>query len=84
MRITVLYQTKPKNLRGEVAKVAQFLDKKLTDQQLDQLTEHLRFDNFSKNEAVNNEFAKDLGIMSPNGHFIRKGETKKNQSLPQL
>ena len=53
--------------------MAKFLGKSLSDDQLTRLTEHLRFDNFSKNAAVNNEFAKDLGIMKQDGHFIRKG-----------
>ena len=37
------------------------------------ITEHLRFDNFEKNESVNNEIGKKLGMMYPDGKFIRKG-----------
>jgi len=54
--------------------VADFLDKKLTDDQLTTLTEHLRFDNFKKNESVNNEVGKKMGWMNPDGKFIRKGK----------
>ena len=60
-------------MRGEIAKVAAFLDKSLTEEELDKLTEHLKFDNFEKNESVNNESGKKFGLMNPDGKFIRKG-----------
>lgn len=63
-----------KDLRGEIVKVAAFLNQTPTDEQLDKITEHLRFDNFQKNESVNNEFGKKLGWMKPDGKFIRKGK----------
>jgi hypothetical protein len=40
---------------------------------LSKLTEHLRFDNFAKNETVNCEIGKEIGLMNNSGHFIRKG-----------
>ena len=61
------------NLRGEIAKVAKFLGKQLSEDQLNKLTEHLRFDNFKNNEAVNNEAAKEMGLFNKEGSFIRKG-----------
>ena len=60
-------------MKGETAKVAAFLGKSMSEDELDRLREHLRFDNFAKNDAVNNEFAKELGVIKPQGHFIRKG-----------
>ena len=60
------------DLRGEIEKIVKFLGKELTNEQLTKLTEHLRFDNFSKNEAVNLEIGKELGFMNQNGNFIRK------------
>jgi malate/lactate dehydrogenase len=53
--------------------VAAFLNQTPTDEQLDKITEHLRFDNFEKNESVNNEIGKKLGWMNEDGKFIRKG-----------
>lgn len=50
-----------------------FLGKSLTEEQLTRLTDHLRIDQFAKNEAVNYEVCKELGIMNNSGHFIRKG-----------
>ena len=49
------------------------MGKELTDEQLTKLTDHLRIDNFEKNESVNNESAKKMGMMSQEGKFIRKG-----------
>ena len=61
------------DLRGAIKKVASFLNKIPTDEQLDKITEHLKFDNFEKNESVNNESGKKMGYMNPDGKFIRKG-----------
>jgi hypothetical protein len=60
-------------LRGEIEKVAKFLNKKLTEDQINLLREHLRFDNFQKNESVNNEAAKKVGEFHNDGRFIRNG-----------
>lgn len=50
-----------------------FLGKSLSEEQLQRLTEHLKIDQFAKNEAVNYEVCKELGFMNNSGHFIRKG-----------
>jgi estrone sulfotransferase len=63
-------------LRGEIEKICKFLGKTLTSEELTKLTEHLRFDNFAKNETVNLDFGKELGFMKNNGNFIRKGMTQ--------
>ena len=60
-------------MRGEIKKVADFLQKPLTEEQLDGLTEHLRIDNFAKNEAVNKKSMKNSSPFFGGGDFIRKG-----------
>jgi len=69
------------DLRGSIAKVAAFLQKSPTDEQLTRLTEHLRFDNFKKNDAVNNEMPKQLGFMNKDGNFCRKGPLRSSYRL---
>ena len=66
--------------------MGQFLDKTLTEEQLDQLTDHLRIDNFSKNEAVNKAELRAKGVFNEGGNFIRKGKTGdwKNHFSPEL
>ena len=54
-------------------KIATFLGKSLTDEQLTKLTEHLGFNKMKNNAAVNNEIGKEFGILKQKGHFIRKG-----------
>ncbi|XP_046656673.1 sulfotransferase 1E1-like [Daphnia pulicaria] len=91
----VFYEDLKRNLRGEIVKISQFLGKKLSDDQLTKLTEHLRFDNFAKNKMVNYEkqevagletIGKEIGLMNISGHFIRKGKTGdwKNHFSPEL
>lgn len=82
----VFYEDLKQDLPGQIRKIAQFLGKPLADEQIAKLSEHLRFDNFAKNESVNMEFAKEIGSMNNTGHFIRKGKTGdwKNHFSPDL
>ena len=49
------------------------MDRSLSDEELDNLVEHLCFTNFAKNPMVNEEISKQFGIFKEDGHFIRKG-----------
>ena len=70
----VFYEELKRDLRGQIERVAKFLGKEVSAENVEKLAEHLRFDNFKKNGTVNNEIGKELGFMKPNGDFIRKGE----------
>lgn len=61
------------DLRGEIEKIARFLGKHPSEQQLNRMVEHLRIDKFAKNKAVNFEHYRWLNFMNPEGKFIRKG-----------
>ena len=61
-------------MRGEIEKVATFLNKSPTEEQLDKVTDLLKFDNFEKNESVNlNEALMKRGVLNSDGKFMRKG-----------
>jgi len=60
-------------LRGEIQKVAAFLGRTLSEEELAKLKEHLSFSNFALNPMVNNEIPKQFGLLNEDGHFIRKG-----------
>ena len=45
---------------------------------MDKLENHLHISSFEKNEAVNNERLKMVGIANEGGKFIRKGNPKGN------
>jgi len=82
----VFYEDLKKDLRAEIIKVATFLGKSLTEENISKLITHLGFDSFAKNNAVNNEFCKEFGILKQEGHFIRKGITGdwKNHFSPEM
>ncbi len=70
----IFYEDLKRDLGREVRKIATFLGKEVSGDQLMRLKEHLKFENIQKNNAVNNEerFQK-LGFANDEGKFIRKG-----------
>ncbi|KPJ20348.1 Sulfotransferase family cytosolic 1B member 1 [Papilio machaon] len=66
-----------KNLSATVKRIADFLDKEYTAEQLDDLCTHIKFDNFKNNPSVKMNIVnlRELGIMAPKGEFIRKGKS---------
>jgi len=68
----LFYEDMKSNLQGEIDKVCKFLGKTLSEEQRNRLLSHLKFDNFSKNSAVNNEY---LSPDKKKGSFVRKGKT---------
>ena len=70
----VFYEDLKRDLGREIRKIASFLGKEISEDQLLCLKEHLKFENIQKNNTVNNEerFQK-LGFASDEGKFIRKG-----------
>ncbi|CAH2004326.1 unnamed protein product [Acanthoscelides obtectus] len=79
------YEEMLKDLPGMIRKVASFLEKPLTDDQVDQLVKHLSFDSMKTNSAVNNEKLikerrqiKGLGE-AQTGH-MRRGQAKSHKA----
>lgn len=70
-----------KNLRGGIEKVAKFLGKSLSEDQLEKLVQHLTFENLSKNSAVNKEDGKTSGSFHEDGNFMRKGTEDQKVNL---
>lgn len=61
------------DLKSEIRRLAKFLNKELTEEQLDKLTEHSRIDKFQKNEAVNYSAEIKAGMANEGHQFVRKG-----------
>ena len=83
----IFYEDMKKDLRAEIRKVAAFLGKSYSDEQVDKLAEHLHIDNFKKNPYVNLEGGKKSGLLHQDrGNFIRKGKTGdwKNHFTPEM
>ena len=62
------------DLESNVKKVAKFLEKDITDDQLKLLVDHLSFKKMKENKSVNLEVIQDGKILNKDGSFIRKGE----------
>lgn len=61
----------------ELKKIMSFLGKSYTDQQLEQLKEHMQIENFKKNLSVNTGLKhEELGLIVENkrNQFIRNGK----------
>nr|CAD7263521.1 unnamed protein product [Timema shepardi] len=70
----LFYEDINKDLPGTVRKVAQFLNKSLSEEQVAQMSKHLNIENFRRNPAVNMDFLKEVGLLnSGEQSFIRKG-----------
>ncbi|RVE40152.1 hypothetical protein evm_015198 [Chilo suppressalis] len=69
----LFYEDALKDLPSTVKKVAAFLGKAVTEEQVRRLCDHLAFDNFKKNKSVNFEVLKDTGATSTERSFMRKG-----------
>lgn len=64
-----------------IRRVADFYNKKLTEEQIAAMCDHLSFENFKKNPAVNFEDVKPIGVIAENESFIRKGTQLEMLSL---
>lgn len=72
-------------MKGEIGRVAEFLGKSLTDEQIQMLVDHLSFEKLSENQAVNMEcFRRFPGAMSPQGRFLRKGSVTKINNFHRI
>ncbi|KPJ06271.1 Sulfotransferase family cytosolic 1B member 1 [Papilio machaon] len=71
----LFYEELSKDLPAAVRRVADFLGKSFTKEQIVKLCEHLSIDNFKNNKSVNYDVMKELGILISDGQsFIRKGK----------
>ncbi|KOB65306.1 Sulfotransferase, partial [Operophtera brumata] len=64
------------DLPAAIRRISTFLNKSYSDEQIKGLCEHMKFENFQKNEAVNLDFLKEFDVFVPfEQSFIRKGKT---------
>ena len=70
----IYFEEMKRDLRKVIERVAKFLEKELSENDIQMLLNHLDFNNFKNNPAVNNEVWKSFGLATQEGSFIRKGE----------
>ncbi|KOB66852.1 Retinol dehydratase [Operophtera brumata] len=63
------------DLATSIRRVAKFLGKELTHEQMDRLSDHLSFANFRNNKSVNYEDMREIGFLDANETFMRKGKS---------
>ncbi|XP_037072597.1 sulfotransferase 1C4-like [Pollicipes pollicipes] len=82
----IFFEEMKVDLKGVIRRVSDFLGKKLSADQMEMLCEHLKFDNFKKNPYVNFDMFKEVGMLSEQESFVRKGKTGdwKNYFTPEM
>eukprot|EP00795_Rhopilema_esculentum_P001668 gene1668-16143_t len=70
----LFYEELKADLAGNIRKVAKFLGKEITEEQVGILVDHLSFKKMKENNSVNLEAFQDGKIMKKEGSFFRKGE----------
>ena len=70
----IFFEEMKADLRKVIQRVAKFLNKELSEKEIQMLQNHLDIKNFKNNPAVNNEVWKSFGLAKQDGSFIRKGE----------
>ncbi|KAJ3621882.1 hypothetical protein MTP99_002433 [Tenebrio molitor] len=73
------YEEMKSDLGGVIRRVSQFLQKTLTDEQIEVLVHHLDFESLKNNPAVNYTPEHErLGKLRPKSKIIRKGTEDRN------
>ncbi|XP_077971817.1 sulfotransferase 1B1-like isoform X1 [Styela clava] len=68
------YEDLTKDLRGQIISISKFLEKNLTDPQIDVIAKHCTFESMSKNKSTNYSHLTDRGPGFKNAKFMRKGK----------
>ncbi|EFX82193.1 hypothetical protein DAPPUDRAFT_195649 [Daphnia pulex] len=71
----LFFEDMKKDIRKEIRKMCSFLNKRLTDEQIERLVEHVKVDNFAKNKSVNLTMEIESGLINEGHSFVRKGKT---------
>ncbi|CAH0701634.1 unnamed protein product [Spodoptera exigua] len=71
----LFYEELSKDLPTSINRVADFFGKKLNEEQMSRLCDHLSIDNFKNNKSVNYEDLREVGVLAKGETFIRKGKS---------
>ncbi|XP_045491068.1 sulfotransferase 1E1-like [Colias croceus] len=71
----MFYEDLSKDLAGCLKRMAKFYGKSYSEEQIQELCEHLKFENFKKNDSVNkSQVMQELGVVNQQITFIREGK----------
>lgn len=71
------------DLKGSLKKLASFLERPLSDNDLPALMNHLNFENFKQNASVNLEHTHVNGVDGVKWNFVRRGQIGGNPEITQ-
>ncbi|KAG6448316.1 hypothetical protein O3G_MSEX005437 [Manduca sexta] len=71
----LFYEDLRKDLPANIRRIAKFLGKEPSEEQILGLCDHMKIDNFKNNKAVNLEDMRVLGLLSEGEQFIRRGKS---------
>uniref|UniRef100_A0A023F737 Putative sulfotransferase n=1 Tax=Triatoma infestans TaxID=30076 RepID=A0A023F737_TRIIF len=78
----LFYEDLVRDMPGNIRKVAKFLNKEMTHDDVIRLADHLHVDNFRKNVTVANVWKTVSGILDPEAQgFIRRGKVGGNKEV---
>ncbi|CAH0560336.1 unnamed protein product [Brassicogethes aeneus] len=77
----LFYDDIVKDMRSTILKVCKFLGKSYTDAEIDRLVEHMKIDNFKKNESVNRDYFDFRPQSDSDRNFVRKGKVGSHKEL---
>lgn len=74
--LLLFYEETRKDVPAAIRKIAKFLEKELTEDQITELDKHVSLENFKKMKSVNKSHFNELGLSTQkeDSPFIRKGE----------
>nr|WEM02050.1 sulfotransferase 1 [Vargula tsujii] len=80
------YEELQKDLPASIRKVSKFLNRPVTEEQVEKLTTHLHIDNMRQNPMINMDEMKATGRLRPDAMFLRKGVVGdwKNNLTPKM
>ncbi|GFR69498.1 amine sulfotransferase [Elysia marginata] len=72
--LILFYEDLHKDLEKNVRIIAKFLEKQLTDKQVETIVRHCSFLNMKNNSAVNYDWLKKRNLANKDVNFMRKGQ----------
>nr|WEM02052.1 sulfotransferase 3 [Vargula tsujii] len=82
----LFYEDMKADLPGVIKKVADFVGKSLTEEQIERVAQYLSFDEMKKNKMVNLDSEREMGVWKKDSDFVRKGIVGdyKNHMTPEM
>ncbi|KAK6987316.1 estrogen sulfotransferase [Biomphalaria glabrata] len=84
--LVLFYEDLQEDVHRAVRDIANFLNKPLTESQVEAISRHCSFDTMKNNKAANYDWLKDVGMAKQEESFLRKGQVGdwRNHLKPEI